>query len=344
MRAKRSKKYRKIMISYEQTFGFRPPFQVLLDSAFIHACHAFKMPLQKSLENTLHNPSRLFITKCTLAKILAAEKARRKSTGENEHHHGGRPDWLPPPTELPLRYCKHNDEETAVEEWQCLVDLVAGQPRGNEQAKNKQHFVLATAEASEQEQRKKGFIEVRERARLVPGVPLVYVKRSVMVLEELSRASEGVRRGVEREKFKEGLIGGAGDRKRKRGEAEAEDEKDKNMDDGRAAMMKKKPKAKGTKQPNPLSVPKKKKIVPEAKVDERPAVENAPVEEVEVDGPENVEEVAGAPVKKGRKRRHGKKAIDGFREALLEPDGDEPSNGLQEAHARLQAVVTWPDD
>lgn len=325
MRAKRSKKYRKIMITYEQTFGFRPPFQALLSSAFIRTCYAFKMPLQKSLENTLHNPARLFITKCTLAKIIADEKLRRKSVGENEHHHGGRPEWLPPPTDLPLRYCKHNDEEGAVEEWRCLVDLVAGQPRGNEQARNKSHFVLAAAEASEEEQRRKGFVEVRERARMVPGVPLVYVKRSVMVLEELSAASEGVRRGMERGKFREGIVGkGVGDRKRKRGEGEEEEVEeaaDPNLDGGRAAMIKK-VKAKGPKQPNPLSVPKKKKVLPGVQVDELAVVENTPADEVDDTG--NVEETTVTPVKKGRKRRHGKKKdMDVFREALLEAEGDE---------------------
>jgi U3 small nucleolar RNA-associated protein 23 len=328
MRAKRSKKYRKIMITYEQTFGFRPPFQVLLSSAFIRTCNAFKMPLQKSLENTLHNPSRLFITKCTLAKILADEKERRKRVGENEHHHGGRPEWLPPPTELPLRYCKHNDEEGAVQEWRCLVDLVAGQARGNEQARNKSHFVLAVAEAGEEEQSRKGFVEVRERARMVPGVPLVYVKRSVMVLEELSAASEGVRRGVERGKFKAGIIGAGGDRKRKRGEGEGEDgnaNTDGNLDGGRAAIMKK-VKAKGPKQPNPLSVPKKK-VLPQVQAEEIPVVADTSAEEV--DDPEDAEQVATASVKKGRKRRHGKKkAMDGFRKALLESDGDESANAF----------------
>ena len=292
------------------------------------------MPLQKSLENTLHDPCRLFITKCTLAKIIADEKARRKSIGENEHHHGGRPEWLPPPTELPLRYCKHNDEESAVEEWQCLVDLVAGQPKGNEHAKNKNHYVLATAEAEEQESRRRGFVEVRERARMVPGVPIVYVKRSVMVLEELSKASEGVRRGLEKGKFAEGILGGLGGRKRKRGDAEEELETDGNVDDGRAAMMKKS-KPKGPKQPNPLSVPKKKKVVLEAKAEEMLAVGDVPMEEVVV--PEGAEDVAVSSVKKGRKRRHGKKkAMDEFREALLEPNGDQP----KDTSPKLQDTVT----
>ena len=262
---------------------------------------------------------------------MADEKIRRQAAGENEHHHGGRPGWLPPPTELPLRYCKHDEEEGVVEEWRCLVDLVAGQPKGNELAKNKHHFVLATAEASEVERRGKGFVETRERARLVPGVPIVYVKRSVMVLEEFSGTSEGMRRGVEREKFREGLIGGAGDRKRKRGEAEDEVAAETMLEE-----RKKKTKVKGPKQPNPLSVPKKK-VVPTAKV----KVEERDVPAAEVDVLHGQDEVTTTLVKKGRKRRHGKrKAMDDFREALLDQDGDQTTTGLHEAHLRLQEVVT----
>ena len=171
----------------------------------------------------------------------------------------GRPEFLPPPMEVPLRYCKHSDEETAVEEVDCLIDLLAGQPKGNEQVKNKQHFVLATAEPTDAEKRKAGreFVDVREAARNVPGVPIVYVKRSVMVLEELSRASLRVKGEVERERLKEGLVGGAG-RKRKRGDEE--EEKGKEEGEGGAASKGRVVKVKG---PNPLSVKKKKKPKPQ---------------------------------------------------------------------------------
>lgn len=56
MRAKRSKKYRKLMHTYETTFGFRPPYQVLVDSHFLRAVYAFKMDLVPALERTLQGP------------------------------------------------------------------------------------------------------------------------------------------------------------------------------------------------------------------------------------------------------------------------------------------------
>ena len=252
MRAKRSKKYRKIMSAYQLAFSFREPYQVLLDSSFIRTCHAFHMPLQKYLDNTLHGECKIFVTQCTLAKIT---KEHEKATGGKGRR---RPDFLPPPTELPLRYCKHKNDDGedlgVVEEWRCLLDLLAGQPKGNEQAKNKQHYILATADASEQEQKRRDHIELRERARMIPGVPIVYVKRSVMILEELSTASERVRRGEEKDKFREGLV--SNDRKRKRPDGEDDEFVRELMgEEGQDAPRRRQHRAKG---PNPMSVRKKK--------------------------------------------------------------------------------------
>jgi hypothetical protein len=54
MRGKRSKQYRKLMHQYELTFGFREPYQVLLDAEIIQDAGRFKMDLLKNLERTLH--------------------------------------------------------------------------------------------------------------------------------------------------------------------------------------------------------------------------------------------------------------------------------------------------
>ncbi|KIY01107.1 uncharacterized protein Z520_02659 [Fonsecaea multimorphosa CBS 102226] len=265
MRARRSKRYRKIMSAYQRSFSFHEPYQVLLDSHFLKTCHSFHMPLQKYLENTLHGECRLFVTRCTLAKIMADwEKVKNK---EGNARGPPRPDFLPPPTEVPLRHCKHKDDEGqelgVVSEARCLLDLLAGQPHGNEHAKNKQHYILATADANEKESRAKEFIDVKDRARLIPGVPIVYVKRSVMILEEMSGVSERTVRTQEKEKFGQGLIGLGASRKRKRGEGEEEDSE--GEDDNLLAEEKQGPKLRGLKRakgPNPLSVKKKKVKVP----------------------------------------------------------------------------------
>lgn len=279
MRAKRSKKYRKTMSAYQQAFNFRPPYQVLLDTNFLRACHAFHMPIQKFLENTLHDVCKPYITQCTLAKINAYWEKQKEKNGDKRK--GGRPEWCPPPTEMPLRYCKHRDAEGVergpLAEGECLVDLLSGQAKGNEVVRNKQHYVLGTAEQGVGEAEAKGSgrgtgkgrgeLELRERARAIPGVPIVYVKRSVMVLEELSGASEAVRRGDEKQKFKEGL-GLANVRKRKRGQEDDDDNGDMEVEDEVLRELLKeedvqRPTARGfgrAKGPNPLSVKKKHKV------------------------------------------------------------------------------------
>ena len=235
----------------------------------------------------------------------------------------GRPEFLPPPTEVPLRYCKHNDEETAVEEVDCLIDLLAGQPKGNEQVKNKHHFVLATAEPTDAEKRKAGrvFVDVREAARNVPGVPIVYVKRSVMVLEELSRVSLRMKGEVERERLREGLVGGAG-RKRKRGD---EEEEGKEEGEGDAASKGRVVKVKG---PNPLSVKKKKPKPQRPKEDD---TEDPRHDRAKPNEPQDGDDVPKAK----RRRKHKSKKGD-------EPRDSEVGtvNSVAAASLALQEVVS----
>jgi U3 small nucleolar RNA-associated protein 23 len=222
----------------------------------------------------------------------------------------GRPAFLPPPMDLPLRYCKHKNDEGeeigVVEEWRCLLDLLAGQPKGNEQAKNKQHYCLATAEAPEKETRRKGFIDVRERAKLIPGVPTVYVQKSVMTLDKLSLASEVAQRGAEKEKIREGLLD---TRKRKRDDGEGEDEAIKELlADERQQVPAKRGllKAKG---PNPLSVQKKK-----VKITKRDTGRDDDVED-------------GDRSKAARRGKRGKK------KAINNPDEGETEDAMQEVSA-----------
>lgn len=198
-----------------------------------------------------------------------------------------RPLFLPPPTELPLRHCSHNADSTPIDEIECLLSLLSP---GSDVKKNKEHYILATAEpilrkTNPNEPKRKWKTEddrkeeeamrrsklLRSSARSIPGVPIIYVKRSVMVLEPLSNPSEMVRDGHERGKFRAGLDVEESLGKRKRdGEGDDEDVSDEEP------KKKRTPKVKG---PNPLSVkkakkrsdapaPKKKEVVAEAEGDD----------------------------------------------------------------------------
>lgn len=170
-------------------------------------------------------------------------------------------------------------------EMECLFDLLSGGMKGNQQPKNKEHFVLATADPVPMDTktttrgRPKTTVgamgaamgdDIRVYVREIPGVPIIYVKRSVMVLEELSKASLGVRMREEKDKFRGGLLG-AGSRKRKRDDNDddhdgGEDADGKNEGAANAAAPPKKKKSKKIKGPNPLSVMKKKKRPPKPNV------------------------------------------------------------------------------
>ena len=162
--------------------------------------------------------------------------------------------------------------------------------------------------------------EVRNFMRNIPGVPLVYIRRSVMILEPMAVATEDVREREERRKFRSVLrekssAGGGVKRKRVEdvsGETAGDDGMNAGLDED--GEVKKKKKRKGPKGPNPLSVKKPKKR-PQKKVKEgeREAgpIEPAGVSPALMDGAANGQldpAQSGAsdlPAKKRRKRKHG---------------------------------------
>ena len=204
------------------------------------------------------------ISECTLAAVSATDKAN--GAGKEKKDHTRRPEYLPPPTEVPLRYCKHETQRMDAQEkgkrWSeadCLTDLLGGMATGGEVKKNKWHYVLATADADdESHKRKHSGPDLRERARMIPGVPIVYVKRSVMILEEMSAASERRIRGKEKEKLRDGILGkrkAVTDGMEDSETGEQNDLPHGEMNDASSRTPRGMKKAKG---PNPLSVRKKK--------------------------------------------------------------------------------------
>lgn len=196
------------------------------------------------------------LTKCSLAAIMASQPINPRTNNPY------RPMHLPPPTVLPLRHCSHNKDSTPIDEVECLLSLLS--PSADAK-RNKEHYILATADPPAPPKSTTGGGDARRRnrvddeafaalrraqklrvsARSIPGVPIVYVKRSVMILEPMSTPSENVRDGVERSKFRAGLNDEVILGKRKRVE-EGEEKK-------------KRPSSTKAKAPNPLSVKKSKK-------------------------------------------------------------------------------------
>lgn len=222
------------------TFGFREPYQVLVDAEMVRDSCRFKMDLAPALQRTVHGQVKPMITQCEIRKLYA----QNKESGVGEA--------IDLAKTLERRRCGHHPDQypEPLSTEECMKSVV--DPKGTNQ--NKHRYVVASQSQ-----------EVRRMLRGIKGVPLIYIKRSVMILEPMADESVQVRAREERGKFRAELRGSLG--KRKRDEDDEDDEKDgdekpKGGADSKASQgddKKKKKKGYGRKEPNPLSVQKTKK-------------------------------------------------------------------------------------
>ncbi|KAJ4327087.1 hypothetical protein N0V84_002475 [Fusarium piperis] len=265
MRGKRSKQYRKLMEQFSMTFGFREPYQVLVDAEMVQDSSRFKMDLEPALSRTVHGKVKPMITQCEIRKLYAKRNDPGVSTA------------IDLAKTLERRRCGHHPDEypEPLSTQECLRSVV--DPKNTNQ--NKHRYVVASQDQ-----------DVRRMLRGIRGVPLIYIKRSVMILEPMADESVQVRAREERSKFRAELKNSLG--KRKREDGDSDDEKDKaQAGDGEALTAeerkKKKKKSYGTKGPNPLSVQKSKKK-----------------QEGRKPGSEKKEDTQEAPAKRKRRRKN----------------------------------------
>ncbi|CAK7214345.1 hypothetical protein SCUCBS95973_002112 [Sporothrix curviconia] len=247
MRAKRSKQYKKLIQQYQLHHGFREPYQVLVDADLVHDAERFTMDLQASLERTLHGKVKIMITQCCIRHLYS----KNKEPGINRA--------IDLAKTFERRRCGHRPDDfaEALSTLDCLSHVVDEKGRGE----NKHRYIVATQDQS-----------VRRYMRTVSGVPLIYINRSVMIMEPMSETTAQVGASAERAKFRSELRKAAGE-KRKRDDEDGDNNEDGDSDgddasgdngDGKTTKddkteEKKKKKAFGVKGPNPLSMKKKKK-------------------------------------------------------------------------------------
>jgi U3 small nucleolar RNA-associated protein 23 len=264
-----------LLHQYELNFGFREPYQVLLDSSILQDAYKFKIDLVGRLEKVLGAKVKPMITQCDMRHLYDAKP-------KNE-------TLILQAKEYERRRCGHHELEEPLSTLECLSSVV--DPKGS--GSNKHRYVVASNEK-----------EVRAKMRSIPGVPLIYISKSVVLMEPMTSATEEHREREEKSKFKLGLKGArkpdAGE-KRKR---EDDEEKDDKSVATEAQVPKKK--RKGPKQPNPLSM-KKKKVDPAAA---QPTTKKSkPVEPTQ---PTTTDAQDGeAPAPKKRRRKHKSKAEGG---------------------------------
>ncbi|KAB5530486.1 Fcf1-domain-containing protein [Coniochaeta sp. 2T2.1] len=302
MRGKRSKQYRKLIQQYTIHFGFREPYQVIVDADFVKDTTKCKMNLQAALERTLHGTVKPLITQCSIRHLYASnsdpsvqaaiEVAKNVCERRRCGHH---PDTHPQPLST----------------LECLSSVV--DPAGT--GTNKHRYCVASQE-----------MDVRRHMRGVKGVPLIYVNRSVMILEPMPDATRRVCEGEEKGKLRDGFVRNvraktAGE-KRKREEEEEEEGGGSGSDGeddgetqkgGEGEKKKKKKKNYGKKEPNPLSVQKpKKRMTDEEKLEDELRQIMKKKANAKEDAPrKTVGEGDAAEKPKRKRRRRHKAAADG---------------------------------
>jgi U3 small nucleolar RNA-associated protein 23 len=167
---------------------------------------------------------------------------------------------------------------------ECLSSVV--DPKSN--STNKHRYVIASQDG-----------EARAFMRKVAGVPLVYISRSVMIMEPMADATERVKEREERGKLRAGLKNRRGEQvgvKRKRDmEESANDGTEKERDAEESSRGAPKRRKRGPKGPNPLSVKKPK----------RRSAGQAQTTTSETGGNRDADQQSEIGLKKKRKRKHG---------------------------------------
>ncbi|RCI15370.1 hypothetical protein L249_6751 [Ophiocordyceps polyrhachis-furcata BCC 54312] len=242
MRGKRSKQYRKLMEQFSMTFGFREPYQVLVDAEMVFDTCRCKMDLEPALQRTVHGKVKPMITQCEIRKLYA----RKDEPGVS--------DVIDAAKSFERRRCGHHPDEypEPLSTMDCMRSVIDAKDKGD----NKHRYVVASQSQ-----------EVRRMLRGIRGVPLIYVRRSVMILEPMSDESALTRARDEKSKFRAEIKATLGKRKREEvSDGDRDDTGHSTIKQNEATSEmaeKKKKKKRGPKGPNPLSVKKSKK--PQAK-------------------------------------------------------------------------------
>ncbi len=136
---------------FERAFGLRQPYQLIVDGDFLETTLKQKMMFRDLLPTVLGGPVKLFTTACVLQEL-------RKNRSEAMFN----------AKRLEIRRCPHTGRHQPGVE--CIKSIIG---EGNE------HHYGVCAQSD----------QLREALRCVPGTPLVFVYKGVLVMEDPSEAT-----------------------------------------------------------------------------------------------------------------------------------------------------------
>lgn len=231
MRYLRAKGIRKALRQFHFLCGIKPPYKLLLDGNFVAMCMQMKVDIHERLPKFLQvkpHEVQYYIPRAALDELEllgdamrpAFEVAQSFIVVEDESESApSTADGDAPPVDVTT-----------------VIRSIIGE-------RNDRKFLVATQE-----------VELRKELRAIAGVPLFYLNRSVLVFEDISRATLAIVR--QEESAKRSKLEVNEKRKLDHMAAAAQDDDEKDDDEQRRL---KKTRAKG---PNPLSMkkPLKKKV------------------------------------------------------------------------------------
>ena len=225
------------------------------------------------------------------------------------------------------RRCNHHTLEQPLSTLECLSSVI--DPKNSKTNKNR--YIIASQSE-----------DFRRQCREIKGVPLVYVKRSVMVMEPMAEASLGAREGFEKGKFRAGIRGktpAVGLKRKRQDESNGSENDEVQGNDAldRVAELngdqKRRKKLRGPKGPNPLSVQKPRRVKRSMQVNANDETHTSLVIRDADEELSTVQDVANviersrdenhdSPAKRKRKRKHKIKGLEELKSSIRE-NGDE---------------------
>ncbi|KAE8743531.1 hypothetical protein FOCC_FOCC010856 [Frankliniella occidentalis] len=154
MRINRHKRIQKTLAFYANNFGFRKPFQVLIDGTFCFVALKDQLDIQDQLKIYLGNEIKLLTTPCI---VLETEKLGKSVFGA-----------MLIVKKFPIHKCSHKDKPVTGSK--CLQSMIG--------TSNPNRYIIATQDR-----------DLQDRLRSIPGVPLLYFHNKAPTLEAPSDES-----------------------------------------------------------------------------------------------------------------------------------------------------------
>ncbi|XP_062846629.1 rRNA-processing protein UTP23 homolog [Trichomycterus rosablanca] len=153
MKIKRQKHAKKTISFYKYNFGFREPFQILIDGTFCQAALKNKIQIKEQIPKYFMGEVQLCTTKCALKELETLSKDLYGAKLILQR--------------FQIRQCKHKEPIPASE---CLQSMLG--------ERNPHHYFVATQDR-----------DLTAALMKIPGVPLIYIVLNTMVLDKPSDCS-----------------------------------------------------------------------------------------------------------------------------------------------------------